>query len=261
MNIDNFTITSFDQLTGFSRTDKTLKLLLDELNDFTLSQEEDKSEITGRGGRTVGTLKKNKKVTGKGTNGYLSGGALAVMTGTEIEDGEYNRKYTDRVIVKSNKATTAETAAGTAGDEIGTIYVRDANQTYISGGKKLTQVASTPKTGEFTYTPDSKEITFFAGDVADGTEVVMFYDVKVTGKKISNDSENYSEVLNAFIDVTCTDVCDKLFHGQFIIPRADFDGTFDIAGGSDPAVQNFGFTSLPDKCSGKTDLWDFIVFD
>ena len=38
-------------------------------------------------------------------------------------------------------------------------------------------------------------------------------------------------------------------------------GTFDIAGGSDPATHGFEFTSLPDICTGKTDLWDFIVFD
>lgn len=261
MNIDKFTITSYDQITGFDRTNGSLEMILDELSDFTLSHEEEKSDITGRGGRTIGSLKKNKKVTGSGTNGMLSGGALAVMTGSDIEDGEYTIRYTDTILVNANTGTTTETAIGTVGNEIGTIYIRDTNNAYVSGGKKLTQTSATPATGEFSYDPATKEITFFAGDVANGTEVIAFYDAKVTGKKITNDSDKYSKTLQIFIDVTCEDGCDNLFHGQFIIDRADFSGTFDIQGSSDPAVQNFEFTSLPDLCTGKNNLWDFVLFD
>lgn len=261
MNIDKFTITAYDQLTGFDRTNGSLDMILDELNDFTLSHEEEKTDIAGKGGRTIGSLKKNKKVTGKGTNGMLSGGALAAMLGADIEDGEFTIRYTDAIVVNSNSGVTTETATGTVGNEIGTIYVRDENKAYISGGKKLTQTSSAPATGEFSYDPDTKTITFYDGDVADGTEVIAFYDTTVTGKKISNDANNYSKTLQVFIDVTCQDGCDNLFHGQFIISRADFNGTFDLQGGSDPSTLGFEFTSLPNLCTGKSDLWDFIVFD
>lgn len=261
MNIDKFTVISYDQFTGFSRTDDNLELILDELNDFTLSQEEEKSDISGKGGRTIGSLKKNKKVTGKGTNGMLSGGALAAMLGTEVEDGEHTIKYTDSIVVTANKGKTSKIATGTAGNEIGLIYIRDANNVYVSGGRRLTQTNVTPNTGEFSYNPATQEITFFADDIADGTEVIAFYDTKLTGKKISNNANNYSKVLSGFLDVTCTDSCDNLFHGQFIIPRADFSGTFDLQGGSDPSTLGFEFNSLPDICTGKSLLWDFIVFD
>jgi len=261
MNIDKFTITSYDQITGFDRTNGSLDMILDELSDFTLSQEEEKTDIIGKGGRTIGSLKKNKKVTGKGTNGMLSGGALAAMLGSDIEDGEFEIRYTDAITVSSNKGVTSETAVGTVGNEIGTIYIRDENKAYISGGKKLIQTSSEPKTGEFSYDPATKELTFFAGDVADGTEVIAFYDAKVTSKKISNNADNYSKTLKVYIDCCCTDGCDNIFHGQYIIDRADFTGTFDIQGGSDPSTLGFEFTSLPDLCTGKSDLWDFILFD
>lgn len=261
MNIDKFTITSYDQIMGFDRTNGNLDMILDELNDFTLSHEEEKVDIAGKGGRTISSLKKNKKVTGKGTNGMLSGGALAAMLGAEIEDGEYVIRYTDPIVVSENSGTTKETAIGTVGNEIGTIYVRDSNNAYISGGKKLTQTSAEPATGEFSYNPETKTVTFFEGDISDGTEVIAFYNAKVTGKKIVNDADNYSKTLAVFIDVTCQDGCDNLFHGQFIIERADFTGTFDINGGSDPATQGFEFTSLPNLCTGKSDLWDFIIFD
>lgn len=261
MNIDKFTITSYDQLTGFDRATGSLEMIMDELTDCTIAQEEEKTDITGRGGRTIGSLKRNKKTTVSGTNGTLSGGALAVALGTEIEDGEYEIKYTDVIRVNSNKGTSAEIATGTPGNEIGTIYVRDENQAYISGGKKLTQVSGVPQTGEFSYDPTTKEITFFEGDIEDGVEVIAFYDATVTGKKISNDSTKYSKTLECFLDCTLTDSCDNLFHGQFIFSRADFNGTFDIQGGSDPATQAFEFTTMPNQCTGKNDLFVFIVFD
>ena len=261
MNIVKFTITSYDQITGFDRTNGSLDMILDELSDFTLSHEEEKTDITGKGGRVISSLKKNKKVTGKGTNGMLSGGALAAMLGAEIEDGKYIIRYTDAITVTENKGITKEVATGTIGNEIGTIYIRDTNNAYISGGKKLTQTGAEPATGEFSYDPETKEITFFAGDVADGTEVIAFYDAEVEGKKISNDSNNYSKTLQVFIDVTCQDGCDNLFHGQFIIDRADFNGTFDVAGGSEPATLGFEFTSMPNLCTGKSQLWDFVLFD
>ena len=248
MNIDKFTITSYDQLTGFDRANGSLELILDELSDFSLAQEEEKTDITGRGGRTIGSLKKNKKVTGSGTNGMLSGGAIAAMTGSDVENGEYVIRYTDTITVHSNGGTTTETAIGTAGNEIGTIYVRDTNNAYVSGGKKLVQTGATPAAGEFSYDPA-------------GTEVIAFYDTKVTGKRVTNDADKYSKTLQVFVDVTCEDGCDNVFHGQFIINRADFSGTFNIQGGADPATQSFEFTSLPDLCTGKNQLWDFVLFD
>ncbi len=262
MNIDKFTITSYDQLTGFDRTTGTLDLILDEISDFTLSHEEEKVDITGRGGRVIGSLKKNKKVTGKGTNGMISGGALAAMIGATVSAGENAVKFTDTILVANSQGTTRETAIGTPGNEIGAIYVRDdKSNAYISDGKKLTQTNGAPTAGTFSYDPNTKTITFFAGDVADGTEVIAFYDAEVNSKKITNDANAYSKTLSVIIDCCCTDACDNVFHGQFLIPRADFSGTFDIAGGSEASTLGFEFTSQPDLCTGKSALWDFIVFD
>ena len=64
MNLDKFTIVSYDQIAGFDRQAGMLALVMDEINDFTLSQEEEKKDITGKGGRVIGSQKKNKKVTG-----------------------------------------------------------------------------------------------------------------------------------------------------------------------------------------------------
>lgn len=270
MNIDKFTITSYDQITGFDRGTGTLDFVMDELTDFTLSQEEEKVDITGKGGRAIGSLKKNKRVTGSGTNGMLSGGALAVMLGTDVEDinGEVNNdaviKITDILTVGDDGATTTATAVGTPGNEIGYVYVRDKDNAYISGGEKYTQTnQESVDTKTFKYESGTKKITFGNGDKTKlkGKEIIVFYYAKLHGKRITNDADKYSKVEEVFVDCTCQDACDNIFHGQFIIPRADFSGTFEIAGGSDPATQGFEFTSLPNICTGQSKLWDFIVFD
>ena len=58
MNLDKFTIVSYDQIAGFDRQAGMLALVMDEINDFTLSQEEEKNDITGKGGRVIGSQKK-----------------------------------------------------------------------------------------------------------------------------------------------------------------------------------------------------------
>lgn len=262
INLDKFTITSYDRFTGFDRVTGNLEMILDELSDATISHEQESTDITGKGGRRISTLKKNKSVTVSGTNGMLSGGALATMVGGDVptETATHKIRYTDAIVVTGNKATTTQTAVGTTGNEIGTVYVRDESNAFISGGKKLVQ-ADAVDAGKFTYDPSTKEITFNADEIPDGTEVIVFYDAEVTGYSIINDADNYSKVLSGYMDVTCQDGCDNIFHGQFIFKRADFTGSFELAGGSDPSTQSFEFTSLPDLCTGATQLWEFILFE
>ncbi|WP_342759402.1 hypothetical protein [Kineothrix sedimenti] len=256
VDVNKLIITQVDQITAFNNAGE-LEFILDELQDTTIANSEEKVDITGKGGRKIGSLKKNKAVTISGTNGVLVGGALAAQTGTEIENGTFKVRVTDVMTVTSNATATEKTAVGTVGAEIGTLYKKNSNG---SLGTKLTQVAADPATGEFTYNPTSKAVTLFAGDVADGAEVVAFYDIEVESAKISNDSEKYSKTLKLYIDVTAQDNCDNAYHGQFIIQRGDFNGTFDLVMGSDPTTQAFEAESLAGGCTGSTNLWDLIVY-
>ena len=54
----------------------------------------------------------------------LSGGAIAAMTGSDVENGEYVIRYTDTITVQSNGGTTTETAIGTTGNEIAALNVK-----------------------------------------------------------------------------------------------------------------------------------------
>lgn len=256
IDVNKLIITQVDQITAFNNANE-LEFILDELTATTISNSEEKTDITGKGGHKIASLKKNKAVKITGTNGLVVGGALAALTGSEVESGTYKVRFTDIIAMNNGKGETKSAAVGTAGAEIGTVYIKNPNG---SLGKKLTQNADASQTGEFAYDPSTKEIICFAGDVKDGEEVVAFYDVEVESAKISNDSGKYSKTLKLYVDITAQDNCDNAYHGQFIIQRADFNGTFDLVIGAEPTTQAFEAESLAGGCTGSTNLWDLIIF-
>lgn len=256
IDVNKLSITQIDQITCFNNANE-LEFIMDEIKEGSISNTQEKTDITGKGGRKIGSIKKNKAVTVSATNGVLVGGALAAQTGSEVEQGTFKVRVTDIMTVSGNKAATAQTAVGAAGAEIGTLYKKNANG---SLGDKLTQTAAPAATGQFAYDPATKEVTFFEDDLADGAEVVAFYDIEVESAKISNESDTYSKTLKMYIDVTAQDSCDNVYHCQFIIPRADFSGEFELSMGSDATVHAIQAESLAGGCAGSSVLWDFIVY-
>lgn len=254
VNADKLIITEIDQITCFNNANE-LEFIMDEVQEGSVNNTQDKEDITGRGGRKIGSLKKNKGVTISATSGVVVAGALAAQTGTDVEHGTFKVRKTEIVSVENNKATITGTPVGSAGSEIGYVYIKEKNAL----GKKFSQDATASATGKFAFS--GKDLTFFESDINDGTEIVVFYDEEVESAKVSNDSEKYSKVLKMYIDVTAQDTCDNLYHGQFIVERADFNGEFELSMGGDPTVHSIEAESLAGGCSGSSKLWDFIVYE
>ena len=72
MSVRDITITSLETITAFDLVTGAYKFTLDELQSATLAHAQEKTEITGRAGRKLSSLKRNKSVTVSGTNGLLS---------------------------------------------------------------------------------------------------------------------------------------------------------------------------------------------
>lgn len=253
VDVSKLIITEVAQITAFNNAGE-LEFIMDEVQNGTIKNTQEKTDVTGRNGRKVASLKKNKAVTVSAANGVLVGGALAAQTGTEIEQGSFNVRITDVMTVQGNTCKTSRTAVGVAGAEIGTLYVKNANG---SLGAKLEQDAAAAA-GKFKYDPASKEIT--VEEIADGTELVAFYDAAVEAAKISNDSERYSKVLKLYIDVVLQDSCDVEYAGQVIIQRADVSGEFELSLGGDSFAHSFEAESLAGGCTGSTNLWDLVIY-
>ena len=255
INTDRLIITSIDQITAYNNANE-LEFILDELQDCTISNTQENTDVTGKNGAVIGRLKRNKAVTISGNNGFIVGGAIAAQTGADVEQGAFNVRTMEILTVASNSVTLTNDPKGSAGAEIVALYKRNTNG---SLGQKFEQNATAESTGQYAYA--TKTITFFEGDLEDGDQVVVFYDMEVTNAaRISNDSNTYSKTLRLYIDITCQDNCDNVYHGQIYCGRADFTGNFDISIGGDNSVQAFEAQSLRDTCSGAGKLWDFYIW-
>lgn len=265
MNINDITITSLETITAFDITTGNYKFTLDELQDATIAQSQDSQEITGRGGRKLATLKRNKAVTISGTNGLVSGGLLEMQTGSAFENKATEVLWTDYLTVVTNApdggegtttytATTSWKAVGTSGAEIEALYIKNSNGTL---GSALTQDAEVNE-GTFTYNPANKTIELPAS--ASGKEIVVYYKRKITADVLENKSDKYSGKCSLFIDAFAEDKCGNIYRIQFYVPKADFSGEFSFEMGDNQSVHSFEAEALAGACGAGSSLWTYTIF-
>ena len=256
MNINDLTITSLDDIIVFD-TKGRYRFTVDELHNAKIANTQDKTDITGRGGRKLNTLKKNKAVIITGTNGLVSGGLLELQTGNEFKEvANAPIKWTDYLTIEGNAATTQFKATGTEGNEIDNIYVKNENGTL---GTPLTQSDEVGE-GKFTYNPETKVLAFAEGAYEDGTELVVYYTREVAANVLENVSNKYSEKGQVYINATAEDTCNNLYRVQFYIARGDFSGNFDFDMGDNQTVHAFEIESLAGSCGSNGSLWTYTIF-
>ena len=255
MSVQDITITSLETINGFDIVTGGYLFTLDELQNSTISNSEEKTDITGRQGRKLSTLKRNKAVTINGANGLVSGGLLEMQTGGTFTNKATEVQWTDYLTVASGKATTSWKAVGTAGAEIDALYVRNSDGTL---GVKLEQ-AATAAAGKFAYAPATKELSFHT-DITDGTEVVVFYKRMITADVLENKSDVYSKKCSLYIDAIGEDKCSNVYRIQIFIPKADFSGNFDFEMGDNQTVHNFEAEALSGACGAGGKFWTYTVF-
>ena len=158
----DITITSLETITAYSLAGD-YRWTLDELQNATISNTEEETDVTGKKGRLLSTVKTNKSVTVSGTNGLISSGLLESQTGNRMESGTTKVRFSDYLEVKNNEATTTYKAVGTVGAEIKGLYVQTQNQLgkhYTQDATKDGQIAE----GKFEYNPATKKIMIYASD-------------------------------------------------------------------------------------------------
>lgn len=255
MNINDITITSLETITAFDIVTGNYKFTLDELQNATVAQSQESTEITGKAGRKLATLKRNKAVTISGTNGLVSGGLLEMQTGGNFENKATEVLWTDYLTVTGSAATTAYKAVGTTGAEIEALYVKNSDGTL---GAALEQ-SDAAAAGKFTYTPGTKALAFH-NDVADGTEIVVYYKRKIQADVLENESDSYSGKCALFIDALAEDKCSNVYRIQFYIPKADFSGEFSFEMGDNQTVHAFEAEALAGACGAGGALWTYTIF-
>lgn len=256
MNIADITITSVETITAFDIVSGAYLFTLDELQGVTIAQSQEKTDITGKQGRKLATLKRNKAVTISGTNGMVSHGLLERQTGASFENKATEVLWTDYLTVASGKATTSWKAIGTAGAEIEALYLKNADGTL---GNELEQ-DTTAAAGKFAYDPATKELTFHT-DVADNTEIIVYYKRKITANVLDDESDVYSGKATLYIDALCEDKCAKVYRLQILVPKADFDGEFSFEMGDNQTVHEFSADALAGACGAGGQFFSYTLFD
>jgi hypothetical protein len=255
--IGDYTVTSLEQINAFDIVSGAYKWTLDELQNASLAHSEDKIDITGKQGRKITSLKRNKAVTLSAANGLISGGMLASQVGGKFESKLQEVMVPDILVVTGNKATTSYKAVGTVGNEIESIRVRDEDGRLTD--TVLVQDA-TASAGKFAYDPATKEISFSAGEIADGTEIAVFYKRKIQAYVIENHSDKFSEKVALYIDCFGEDKCGKVYRIQIQASKADINGTFDMAMGDSQSVHNLEAELLAGTCGKGGVFWTYVVY-
>nr|DAI72174.1 MAG TPA: putative structural protein [Bacteriophage sp.] len=254
MNINDIAITSLEVITGFDIMTGNYLFTLDELQNATIANAEEKQDVTGKQGRKLTSLKRNKAVTVSGTNGLLSGGLFELQVGNKFVEKATEVMWTDYLTVSGNAATTNFTAVGTTGAEINGIYVKNSNETL---GAKLEQ-SDAVADGKFTYNPASKALAF--SGLADGTEIVVYYMRKIQANSLENMSDQYSGKCALYIDALGEDKCSNVYRIQIYIPKADFSGEFSLEMGDNQTVHSFEAEALAGACGTGGALWTYTIF-
>lgn len=244
------TITAFDVVTG------SYLFTMDELQNASLAQGQEKIDITGKQGRKLTSLKRNKTLTVSGSNGMISAGMIELQTGCAFDNKATEVMWYDYLTVTGNKATTNFKAVGTAGNEIAEILVKDKDGIVI---EVLTQDTAASE-GKFKYDPATKEIEFNTGDLEDGTEIVANYNRKIQASVLENMSDTYSGKATLYIDLLAEDKCANVYRVQIKIPKADFNGEFNMEFGDNQTIHNFEAEGLAGACGAGAVLWSWTVF-
>lgn len=260
--INDFTITEFADFEAYDRVTGALDFRLEDMQNFTLNATEEKTELTGKNGRVIGVKKTGKKLTGDGTYGVISAGLMKAQTGGEITNGTYSVKKSELKTVSGATLVTDATATGIAGAEIGVIRVLASNGAVSATYEQATTADAT----HFSYDPSTKTITLPVDTgtavIEDGTSVEYAYERKVTGTKVTNPSDKFSETREVWIHVFGTDACDNKYFAAIYIPRADFSGEFSLELGGDQTVHNFSFDAITDLCKKGvgSNLYELIIY-
>ena len=249
-------ITSLETINAFDITTGNYLFTLDELQSASIAQGQEKVDITGKQGRKLSSMKRNKTMTISGSNGMLSCGLVEMQTGSSFATKETEVMWTDFLTVdNSNQAKTNYIAIGTAGAEIVELYILETVGTVRTSLAQDTQAAS----GKFSYNPTTKTLQFHT-DVASGTQIAVYYKRKISADVLSNKSDTYSGKCELYVDCIGEDKCANIYHVQFHIPKADFNGEFSLDFGDDQSVHSFEAEGLSGACGAGSVYWDMIVF-
>jgi len=235
---------------------------IDDLKTCTVENaQENVYSMGGVGNPYLTSHSHSKRTTGTATAATFKNDIIGLITGTDVVTGTTTTPVNGEIqTVTSNASLTTYTAVGTTDEEIIGLFEVGADG---SLGTEYTQVAGAPATGEYQYDSGTKVLTFFAGDLDDGSEISIFYEATAdtTSHTVTNDSGTFSKIVRIEMDTLVQDVCSgDEFAATLIVYKAKLQGnfSFDISADGDPASLDVSFEALKASCAS-SNLWDLKI--
>lgn len=259
MVIGDLTLTSLELITAFEISGEYM-FTLDELQNTSIAQTQDEQEITGKGGRRLSTLKRNKGVTISGANGLVSGGLLAAQTGSELELGDGTStisKYVEwRDYLSTETAGTYTLKYSPKDGALDGLFIKNQDGTI---GAELELTTSTPEEGE--YKISGTTITVDSSSIAASTELIALYKRSVMASEFLEDvSDKFSKTCQLYVDALAEDKCGNTYYVQFYLPKVSLSGEFTIDMGENQTVHNFEGTAESGACGGAGSSSSFFTY-
>lgn len=185
---------------------------------------------------------------------------MATQNGSVVETGSTQvTKYEEIEKTSDGKWETQFTALGTAGSEIGHLYVVGNDGSYI---KEYTQ-AGVASTGKFAYSSSTKEITFFSGEEpAADVKLALAYTFKTANnaQRIAINSDGIPPTVLVTAYGLARDTCTGEQFEAVIEGTAQVDGnwSFELTADGEPAVQNLSMEFVK-TCTSKQ-LYSFTIY-
>ena len=262
-DFDKLVMEDIDRVWMTSRSDDSLLLMFDQIQNGSVSNGVETTYGTGRRGVRLSSLDRNKTATFSCVNGYVIASALAAQVGATIEEAAEDApiavpdfKYMK--VTDPSQVVLENEVIGEEGAEISYIYKAQSD---MSAGVKYS-IAAEASAEAFAFNPETKVISLPTGAFVAGDTVIVAYDRKATiGKKITNKSDSFAKAGRLLIDILCHDICDEniKYHAIMEFPNAKIDGNFEMSWGDEPMVHNFGAEAMVDPCSVDSDLWNLYI--
>jgi len=252
---DNILITELDTITGYRTNTDIPKYVIEEPQKCSVAHDEQITDLTGKGGVLIGTLKKGKSVRISYSNGVLSFAAMGSQLGVHYTVQEDTLQEREVLVLTTQGgnlvATTTYSAAGTIGAEIASVAAVGENKSFALLDNVVQGAAVAP--GTFTYNPATREIVLHAADVPTDTRIAVTYRRVASVGLLENDANQYAATDRWVIDAIGKDPCGKEYRVQIDANQVDVSGTFTLDIGETQTVQNVEGRCVKSGCAGNND--------
>lgn len=192
---------------------------------------------------------------------------MAIQNGTEIDTGSTTITYYDTITSTDGGSTwkTKYEAQGTAGQEIGFIYILNDDGTYGDAYKQVAENGSSAAK-EFKYEASSKTITFNTTEPSeaptkDETIVCAYqYETEDTAQKLQLDAGSTPSTALVSAYGIARDICTGELFPCVIEGTVQIDGNwnFELSADGDPVVQNLSMEFV--KSCTNSNLYTFTIY-